>query len=78
MYQELLRYAAYGTMTVTIFIISMMFADACMDTFRQWKQKTCTGDSFHAILTRRDQRQNTRNGRKEDRDGSKPHIIGGR
>lgn len=39
MYQELLRYAAYGTMTVTIFIISMMFADACMDTFRQWKQK---------------------------------------
>ena len=24
---------------IIIFIISMMFADACMDTFRQWKQK---------------------------------------
>jgi len=34
MNHQLLQYAAYGTMTVTIFIISMMFVYACMDTFR--------------------------------------------
>ena len=39
MNHQLLQYAAYGTMTVTIFIISMMFVDPCMDTFREWKQK---------------------------------------
>ncbi len=40
MTQEVTRWAAYGILAVTVFIVSMIFTDTCMDMIKKQREKT--------------------------------------
>ena len=40
MAQEVMRWTAYGILAVTVFIVSMIFTDICMDMMRKQREKS--------------------------------------